>query len=285
MSVPAANALLALLAPERLTCVVDVGANPIDGDPPYKALLDKGVCQVVGFEPQPAALARLNASKSMHETYLPYAIGPGGRRTLNLCLAEGMTSLFEPDAHTLGHFPGFAEWGRVVGQMEVDTRPLSAVAEITALDFLKMDLQGGELDVIETAGALLDEAVCVQAEVSFIPLYKDQPTFGEVDLALRKRGFVPHMLAAVNRRMILPMRGADVSAALNQVVEADAVYVRSFLKPEAMSAEQLKHLAIIAHYAYRSYDLAVNCVHHLAVRGAVAPDAPNRYFDVVRSGG
>ncbi len=48
------DALLAeLIKPERLTAVVDVGANPIDGVPPYRPLLAKGLCTVVGFEPQP----------------------------------------------------------------------------------------------------------------------------------------------------------------------------------------------------------------------------------------
>jgi hypothetical protein len=31
--------LTALLAPARLTEIVDIGANPIDGDPPYKSML------------------------------------------------------------------------------------------------------------------------------------------------------------------------------------------------------------------------------------------------------
>ena len=41
-----------LLAPARLTEVVDVGANPIDGDPPYLGMLRAGLCRVTGFEPQ-----------------------------------------------------------------------------------------------------------------------------------------------------------------------------------------------------------------------------------------
>ena len=32
---------------------------PIDGDPPYKAMLAAGLCEVTGFEPQAEALARL----------------------------------------------------------------------------------------------------------------------------------------------------------------------------------------------------------------------------------
>ena len=49
--------LCQLLSPNRLTEVVDVGANPIVGDPPYKPMLDAGLCNVTGFEPQLDALS------------------------------------------------------------------------------------------------------------------------------------------------------------------------------------------------------------------------------------
>ena len=52
------------LPPTRPTTVLDIGANPIDGDPPYKAMLASGLCSVIGFEPQPEALAELNRRKS-----------------------------------------------------------------------------------------------------------------------------------------------------------------------------------------------------------------------------
>ena len=41
-----------LLSPQRLTDVVDVGANPIDDEPPYTPMLAAGLCHVTGFEPQ-----------------------------------------------------------------------------------------------------------------------------------------------------------------------------------------------------------------------------------------
>ena len=73
--------LLKLLGPKRLTAVVDIGANPIDGDPPYKDLLQKRGCRVTGFEPQVEALAMLNKRKSELETYLPNVIGDGNPAT------------------------------------------------------------------------------------------------------------------------------------------------------------------------------------------------------------
>ena len=89
--------LTEILAPARPTAIVDVGANPIDGDPPYKAMLAAGLCEVTGFEPQGPALARLEKSKGPRERYLPYALGDGSERTLNICELEGMTSLLVPD--------------------------------------------------------------------------------------------------------------------------------------------------------------------------------------------
>lgn len=96
-----------LLRSERLTAVVDIGANPLnsDGAPPYKPLLDKGLCTVTGFEPQAEGHARLAAQKGPHETYLPYAIGDGAPGTLKVCAARGMSSLLWPDPRMLAVFP------------------------------------------------------------------------------------------------------------------------------------------------------------------------------------
>jgi hypothetical protein len=45
-----------MIRSQRLTSVVDIGANPIDGSPPYQPMLANGVCTVIGFEPQRPAL-------------------------------------------------------------------------------------------------------------------------------------------------------------------------------------------------------------------------------------
>jgi FkbM family methyltransferase len=277
------DALHDLLRPERPTAVVDVGANPVDGHPPYKALLQKRLCRVVGFEPQPEALAALNARKSDCETYLPYVIGDGSPQTLRICASDGMTSLLRPNAALLHHLGGYEFWGRVTGEVPVTTRRLDDIAEVEALDFLKIDVQGSELSIFRHATRLLRTAVAIQTEVSFLPLYEEQPVFGAVDLALRELGFVPHAFAGVRRGMISPMAGAKPDSALNQLLEADVVYVRDFTKSEAMTSEQLKHLALVAHHCYRSYDLAMNCIFRLQERQAVAVDAVTRYLNLMRS--
>jgi FkbM family methyltransferase len=273
--------LISIVHADRLTSVVDIGANPIDGDAPYKEMLQRRACRLIGFDPQPDALTRLNACKTDLETYLPYAIGDGEDHSLKVCRGIGFASLFQPDAKVLTHFPRFSELGRVVSEIKLATRRLDDIAEIKQLDFLKIDIQGSELAVFRNGRRHLAKAVAIQTEVSFVPLYKNQPVFGDIDLELRSLGFVPHMFAAINRKMIAPMLGPDDAAALNQLVEADVVYVRDFVKADAMETEQLKHLAAIAHHCYRSFDLAVNCIHHLTARRAVDPNAKNRYLGLL----
>jgi len=271
--------LTEILRPARLTAVVDVGANPIDGDPPYKAMLAAGLCQVTGFEPQAPALARLEQKKGPRERYLPYALADGTERTLHVCELEGMTSLLVPDPAHLALFNLFPTWGTVKERIPVTTRKLDDIAEITALDFLKMDVQGVEREVLAHGQAKLADTVAIQTEVSFVPLYKDQPSFGDMDLALRALGFLPHSVTGTKIWPISPMVVGDApNRGIRQLLETDMVYVRDFSAPENMGVEQWKHLALIAHHCYGSYDLVLKAILTLMQLGAVPADANRRYL-------
>jgi FkbM family methyltransferase len=282
---PQAELLIELLRPERPTAVVDIGASPLDGgDPPYKALLQRRLCSLIGFEPQPEALTALQMQKSDIETYLPYAVGDGGKSRLNVCRATGMTSLLAPNNRVLKCFPGFENFGEVLSVVEVETRTLDSIDEIAAIDLLKIDVQGAELQIFRNGSRKLSNAVAIQTEVSFVPLYVGQPLFGDIDLALRALGYVPHMFTALNRRMILPIHvEGDMFSAINQLLEADVVYVRDFTRPENMTSEQLRHLAIIAHYCYGSFDLTARCIDQLQARNEVHSGAMRAYLDDLKT--
>jgi len=271
-----------LLSPQRLTEVVDVGANPIDGDPPYTPMLSAGLCRVTGFEPQEKALLELQHKKSPNEHYLPYAVGDGGAHTLKICLASGMTSLFEPDPATLGLFDVLKRLSEVTHRIPVQTRKLDDISEIQNLDFLKIDIQGGELAVFQGGTVKLSQAVVIQTEISFVTLYKNQPSLGDIDLEMRTQGFIPHCFAAVKRWPIAPCTvNNDPRQPLNQLIEADIVYVRDFSRHELMRDEQLKHLALIAHHCYKSFDLALRCVMLLEHRQALNAGAQQRYMQIL----
>jgi len=271
--------LTEILSPARRTAIVDIGANPIDGDPPYKAMLAAGLCEVIGFEPQAAALQRLEQKKGPLERYLPYALADGTERTLHVCELEGMTSLLVPDPAHLALFNLFPTWGVVKQRIPVKTRKLDDIGEIAALDFLKMDIQGVEREVLTHGRAKLKDTVVIQTEVSFVPLYKDQPSFGDMDLALRAMGFLPHSVTGTKIWPIAPMVVGDApNRGIRQLLETDMVYVRNFTSPDGMAAEQWKHLVLVAHHCYGSYDLALKAILALMQLGAVPQDANRRYL-------
>jgi len=282
---PQIQILAQILAPARLTTIVDVGANPIDGDPPYKAMLAAGLCEIIGFEPQGAALARLEQKKGPRERYLPYALADGTERILHVCQLEGMTSLLVPDPAHLALFNLFPTWGTVKEQIPVTTKRLDDVAEVTQMDFLKMDVQGAEREVLAHGRTKLRDTVAIQTEVSFVPLYQGQPSFGEIDLVLRELGFLPHSLTGTKIWPLSPMVVAgQPNRGIRQLLETDMIYVRDFSRTENMSAEQWKHLALIAHHCYGSYDLALKAIVALVELGAVPADAGRRYVASLPSG-
>lgn len=272
--------LAQFLSPQRLTEVVDVGANPIDGDPPYAPMLAAGLCRVTGFEPQAEALRELEKKKGPNERYLPHAVGDGKSHTLNICIAPGMTSLLEPDPMALDLFEALRPLAEVTRRIPMETRRLDDIAEIRHLDFLKIDIQGGELAALRSGAQKLADAVAIQTEVSFVALYKDQPVFGDIDLEMRRQGFVPHCFAEVTKWPVAPcVVEGDPRRPLNQLLEADIVYVRDFARPGTLGDEQLKHLALIVHHCYGSFDLALRCIMLLEDRRALETGAKRWYAE------
>jgi len=275
----------ALLAPAlgsttegRSVDVVDIGANPIDGDPPYRLLLDAGLCRVTGFEPQPAALEQLRTQAGPTERYLPYAVGDGEEHTLHLCATSGFASLLEPDDRQLELLIDFSRLAKVTGTEQVETRRLDDIDEIERIDYLKIDIQGGELAVLRAGRRKLTETVAIQTEVGFHRLYRDQPTFANVDLELREQGFVPHQFVTTRTWPVAPVVWADpLQQAARQLVEADVLYVRDPVRMDLLDNGQLARLALVSDVVYGSFGLALRCVLELVTRGSLGANAELDY--------
>ena len=239
--------------------IVDIGANPLDGVPPYEKLLRAGDADIIGFEPNPVALAKLNEMKGPTETYLPYAIGDGKRHTLNFCQAPGMTSLLTPNREVLELFHGFPEWGKVIGTEEVATHRLDDIAETAGIDMVKIDIQGGELMALSHAKKRLKSTLVIQTEVEFMPMYEGQPLFSDVDIFLRKHGFMLHRFYPTVSRVMAPLVvDNNIYAELSQLFWADAIFIKDITRLSLLGDQQLLKMAAILHDCYGSIDVALH---------------------------
>jgi FkbM family methyltransferase len=239
--------------------VIDVGANPIDDSPPYAAMLLAGEADIVGFEPNPAAMAELEKAKGPNEIYLPIAVGDGARHKLHICQAPGMTSLLRPNPAVLGLFHGFPGWGQVKATVEVDTVRLDDVPAAAGADLIKLDVQGAELMVLQHSEATLAQTLVIQSEVEFLPMYIDQPLFSDIESFLRQRGFMFHRFHPQISRVIQPLLvNHDIYAGMSQLLWADAIFVRDLTRLECLSDRALLATAKIMHDCYRSLDLVLH---------------------------
>ena len=242
--------------------IVDVGAMMLDANP-WEALVERGVAEVLGFEPQAAECAKLQAHATGNRRYLPYALGDGGRWPFHHCRAPMTSSVFRPNLELVTRFQNLADLMQVVATGEIETRRLDDIPEAHGADLLKLDVQGFELKILEHAQAVLEQTGLVQAEVCFVELYEHQPLFADVDRHLRARGFMLHTLLGIGSRAYKPLvLSGDLNRGLNQFLWADAVYVRSLDRWSSLGPEALLRLFLLLHGVYRSADLAYLALQH-----------------------
>jgi protein O-GlcNAc transferase len=249
--------------------IVDVGAASLDKADPYHVLAERTASHIIGFEPDHKTCAALNAAGKLRHSYFPFAIGAGGAAKLHVTASGANTSLYAPNAELLKHFTSLSDMLVVKHVRNVETHPLDDVVGAKEIDFLKIDVPGGEMDVLKGATRLLPTALVVELEVEFLPMYQGAPLFGDVDARMRAAGFQLHTFLDVYRPVYTPF--ADKGTGLSQTMWADAVYVPDVRTLERLGRERLLKLAAIAHELYGSIDL---CAHILAQMQARGMDAP-----------
>jgi FkbM family methyltransferase len=238
--------------------IVDVGANPLAGiKGPYQTLIDANLASLVGFEPDPMVFDELQAIKGPRQTYLPLAVGDGKRHQFRLCQMSGMNSLLAPNFDLLNLVHRHGAWAQVMSVVDVDTRRLDDIAEIEAMDYLKIDIQGAEMLVFENATEKLKDCLVVHTEVMFVPMYVGQPLFSEQELFLRKFGLQVHKFFEMQGHVLKPLLvNGDSHAPLSQVFWADVIFIKDITRLDRLRPQQLLKLAIILHDVYGSFDVA-----------------------------
>jgi FkbM family methyltransferase len=148
-----------------------------------------------GFDPDAAECERLrNLYKDQPNTHLvPLGLADAsGERTLYMTREMACSSLYRPDPVLTGTLPELA-CASETGTSKIEVTTLDewcASNAIPNIDFIKLDTQGAELDVLRGGERTLATVGALEVEVEFNPIYINQPLFGDVDKFLREKGFV-----------------------------------------------------------------------------------------------
>ncbi|NHB76042.1 FkbM family methyltransferase [Rhodobacter calidifons] len=254
--------------------VVDIGASglPTSEKPPYDPLLAHGLARLTGFEPNPEELAKLPVAAARR--YLPHAVGDGGPVTLHLTRHPGFVSTLAPDPAVTAHIHSFAALTEVTGRHPVQTVRLDDLADLPHIDFLKIDIQGGELAAFRGGAQKLARALCIQTEVAFTPIYRDKPLFGDQDALLRSLGLRFFGFASAHRfpftgtpdDLYFPAKRRDVG----QLIDADAVYLTDFTRWDDLPDADLTRLFLILTLCYPTLGATLRLAGLLAGRGILS---------------
>ena len=214
---------------------------------------------IYGFDADVEACKQANADLAARkvnwtEKHIPLALSnTEGKATLYVTKYPGCSSLYPPSEEYIKRFSGNSELIELKYTVDLSTTTLEKFCKaegIKEIDFLHLDVQGGELNVLQGADGILNNSVLgLMTEVEFTEIYTGQPLFSDVDIYLRNQGLTLFDFGSMyrDRRRDIPVMSQDHPGAL---IWSDAFYFRdlmqSDLSPSLKTPEKLLKLACLA---------------------------------------
>lgn len=227
---------------------------------------------LVAFEPDLESYENLlecskdGESASFYNTAL---LDQPGCKVLNLTRKSQLSSVYKPDMQFIRRFPDPDRY-EVTSTAEVEVHTLDQLLTSgqipRSVDFIKLDAQGAEYDILRGAqGTLTHQVLGIELEAELNPTYQNQPLFAQIDDYLRGFGFRLFDLKRYFwKRQALYVRSAEldtraVAQLKGQIIFVDALYLLdpAYLPVErGLSPKQaLKLVAIALLYGYPDFAL------------------------------
>ena len=165
--------------------IVEIGAHPHGAQQErFHTLLDFFPdSKIHAFEIDEEECIKLNKIAKDGLKFYPYALGDKEeKRKLYETNHTMCSSLYEPNEKLLKLFNNLSV-AYLKKITEINTISLDAFIKrekIESIDFIKIDIQGAELDVLKGAERNLENVLTIVSEVEFLPIYNEQPLFGDV---------------------------------------------------------------------------------------------------------
>lgn len=232
---------------------------------------------IYGFDADADACASANAELqtrniNWQEYHIPIALSNSvGEKELYVTKAPMCSSLYPPDENFLARFQGLPELVNLDFTIDIETTTLDLFCQeenIEEIDFLQIDVQGADLDVLQGAINMLNKTVlAIQIEVEFSPLYINQPLFADVDYFLREQKFSLFDLSASRGDRNILNQFSRIHPH-GQILWGEAFYLRDLISEqfieEEKKPEKILKLACVAD-VMNFYDYALELLVYLTI--------------------
>lgn len=172
---------------------------------------------------------------NQNRKFYPVALGrKKEKRTFSVCQWPGSSGFYPANMKFMQRFPNEnLEAMKVLKTIKIETVDLDSFAGengIDYIDFIKLDVEGSELDVLQGAIKVLQKSVLgLSLEVLFHSCIRNQPTFSDIDLFLNSLGFKLFDLAMyrhARKALPFPINSPLGVTKQGQVLWGQALYLR-----------------------------------------------------------
>tara|TARA_B100000424_G_C22867358_1_gene461977 strand:- start:180 stop:1049 length:870 start_codon:yes stop_codon:yes gene_type:complete len=244
--------------------IIEVGALKIqDQDEPFYELLDYfPSTKIIGFEIEKEICEKMNSQAKEGVKYYSHALGKDNeQRKFYITQNPMCSSLYKPNEELIKLYNNF-EVAYLKKETEIETISLDYFVEkheVGDIDFIKIDVQGAELDVFKGGSKTLKNVLKIVCEVEFIQHYENQPLFGEVSDYLSQYNLMFNKFLGLSGRALKPIMLNNNPNLPSQHIWSDAVFVRHIQKIHSLNDEKLLKLGLLA-CVYYSLDLTFYCL-------------------------
>ena len=244
--------------------LLEVGAVKIsEEEEPFYELLDYfPSSKIVGFEIDKEVCDKMNLSARDGVKYYPHALGEfNERKELYITNHPMCSSLYKPNEDLISLYHNF-EAAYLKSKTTIETITLDNFLEtnnIGSLDFIKIDVQGAELDIFRGGKKALKDVLKIVCEVEFIHHYENQPLFGDVCKFLNGYDLMFNKFLGMAGRSLRPIVFNSDKNFASQHIWSDAIFIKHIQKISKLSDKKLLKLSLLA-AVYESLDLTHYCL-------------------------
>ena len=263
----ASKILFNIIHKNKIECkftIIEIGALQVaeEKEPFYELLEHFPNSKIIGFEIDEKVCDELYLKAPRGVEYYSHALGEKNEKKKLYNTEHPMsTSLYKPNEKLIRLYNNL-QFNYLKSETETNTITLDTFVDkynIDDIDFIKIDVQGAELDIFKGGKNVLKNVVKIICEVEFVPMYESQPLFGDVCSFLKQYDLMFNKFIDFGGRTLKPLVPNEGLNAISQFMWSDAVFIRHIENIQSLSDDKLLKLSLLS-AIYNSIDLAYFCL-------------------------
>ena len=244
--------------------IIEIGALNVSGinEPFYELLNYYPKSKIIGFEVDEDVCKKMNLNSPEGIIYYPHALGrENEERDFYITNHPMCSSLYMPNEKLISLYNNF-DMAYLKKKSKIQTTKLDDIVDmygIGDIDFIKIDVQGAELDIFRGAKNTLGKVLKIVSEVEFIHHYENQPLFGDICNFLDSYGLMFNKFLGLAGRSLKPVILNNDHNFPSQHIWSDATFIKKIKDIKKLKEDKILKLAVLS-AVYNSPDLVFYCL-------------------------